>query len=303
VTDSHEPGVQTGAVADQLKQGRSNEAILNRRAAGGSRIVTMKSFPRAPGSQSLRVLAMTLGLAGVGTFGYMMVRGIDRDAPPSTMSASRGVATLAADLPNRNDLAQPLQRVSAETSVPIAVPDVIEAIEKAVEGWESAQGKKIRESALVVREEFGQWMKMADDAGIAKVPDGFVVPTELYDAFAAAHGRYEAALKTIDAVRMPIVHRLVEQRIASGAYEQCQNPESLTDAAAAKIAKAALRAARKPTVPDQSVTVSGDAMTFRIVRVNPTDDPVLPALYETVAAAKREYLHGVYVLVAPYLGR
>ena len=116
--------------------------------------------------------------------------------------------------------------------------------------------------------------------------------------FADATRIYERSLQSIESVRQPLLQAIGERKLAAGDFAEFPNPEA-TSGEAARQARAAFRSARKPTARNQSVIISGDSKSVRLVRVEANDDPALPALYEAIDVAKRDYFHSVSIFLTP----
>jgi len=181
------------------------------------------------------------------------------------------------------------------------LPDIGLSISRSLQRKQDRAPDDARSNVQVVKEEFGHWAGIAEQYGL-KVPPEFRLPAELHDVFAKATREFEQSLKAVEAVRLPLVQAIVDRKLAGGQFEEFRNPEA-ESGDAAREARSTLRKSRKPTQPNQSVSVSGDARHVRLIRVDQTDDPSLPPLYDAIAAARLEYYQSVHVFLSPFLSR
>jgi hypothetical protein len=250
----------------------------------------------------VRILAAGISTAA----GYFVVDGlcITDDEPAPAIAANLNL-TAAQD--SKLDKPPAQEESSASSSegqrIVSVAPEPTRAIATAVSNASLAAETPLdlMEAAKIVNSEFGYWIGLARKAGLSDVPEDLRAPASSMVAIASEYLKYHRATQAVETVRVPTVDSIADRKAAVGNAELYDHPEGMQDPAAKRAAEQAIRAARKPTRPGQSVIVGGDSGRIRIVRVDLSDDPSLLSLQQAFEEAQRTYIQNVYMIVAPHL--
>jgi hypothetical protein len=154
-----------------------------------------------------------------------------------------------------------------------------------------------KDPQLLVDEAFGFFKSKARTMGIT-LPEDLQFPAdknqELCEAYRICHER----IVELEAQRQPIISQILEEKRRLGQAEHPIHPQLVTDPEQQRAATLAMRVARQPTRPHQSVSVGGAGSRVDIIRIDETEDARLPGIYASLDQAVDTFVDWVSTQLA-----
>jgi hypothetical protein len=161
----------------------------------------------------------------------------------------------------------------------------------------AAASAPAKDPQLLVDEAFRSFKGFAMKRGIT-LPEGLQFPAdknqELCEAYRICHER----IVELEAQRQPILSQILQEKLRLDQAEHPIHPQLVTDPEQQRAATLAMRVARQPTRPHQSVSVGGAGSRVDIVRIDETEDARLPGIYASIDQAVDTFVDWVSTQLA-----